>query len=222
MALPNSVRFPLTLAVIAAIAGGGLAFVQVATEKRVSANKQRKLNAAFGQIPGYASNREVELTRQFRKEHKYTKRERCFELLGPDGRLIGYAAQVRCVKPSCYNSTDPIVLVVAVDPGIGKVQVVRTVANNETPGLGSKVSRRKPPTALIGRPPGKEDPEYPFLFQFRNRSTGRLDAFGKGEKGGEGEKRFDAITGATISSNAVLGGVRRAVALIRAATGKRK
>ncbi len=219
MALPDSVRFPLTLAVIAAIAGGGLAFVQVATEKLVSANKLRKLNAAFGEIPGYASNREVELTKEFRKEHKYTKREKCFELLGSDGKLMGYAAQVRCVKPACYNSTDPIVLVVAVDPEIKTVKVVRTVSNNETPGLGSKVSRQKPPMALLGKQPQEEDPKYPFLFMFTDRSTDKLDAYVKGSKG---KDKFDAETGATVSSNAVLGGVRRAVSLIREAIGKKQ
>jgi RnfABCDGE-type electron transport complex G subunit len=212
MALPDSVRFPLVLAVLAAIAGGGLAFVQMATRERVSANKQRKLNAAFGEIPGYASSRELKMSKAFRKEHKYTKREKCFELLGADGQRIGYAAQVRCVKPPCYNSTDPMVLVVAVDPELKKVQVVRTVSNNETPGLGSKISREKPSMALLGPQPREDDPKYPFLFKFADRPTDKLERF---EKESRGDKSFDAVTGATVSSKAVLGGVRRAVELIR-------
>ena len=214
--MPDGVKFPLTLAVIAAIAGGGLAFVQVGTAERIAENRKRKLNAAFREIPGYQSNVPVPAPDGREKEiaAKYGD-AKCFRLLGEGGKFIGYAAQVACTDPSCYNSTDPIVLVVAVDAGVEKVLVVRTTKNSETPGLGTRTSQQKPPRALIGEQPKPEDPQYPFLDMFAGRSTDRLDAYEKGSKD------FDAISGATISSNAVLGGVRKAVALIRELTAAR-
>ncbi|MHC4914047.1 MAG: FMN-binding protein [Planctomycetota bacterium] len=211
--MPDGVKFPLILAVIAAIAGGGLAFVQVGTAERIEENRKRKLNAAFGEIPGYHGNQPVTPAKDRKKEiEKKYGDAKCFRLLGEGGKFIGYAAQVSCTDPACYNGTDPIVLVVAVDAKIEKVLVVRTTKNAETPGLGTKVSRQKPAQALIGEQPRPEDPQYPFLDMFSGRPTNRLDSY---EKGNE---KFDAETGATISSNAVLGGVRKAVALIRELT----
>ncbi len=215
--MPDGVKFPLTLAVIAAIAGGGLAFVQVGTAEKIAENRKRKLNAAFREIPGYESNVPVPAPAGREKEvaGKYGADAKCFRLLGQGGKFIGYAAQVGCTDPSCYNGSDPIVLVVAVDAKIEKVLVVRTTKNAETPGLGSRVSQQKPPRALIGEQPKPEDPQYPFLDMFAGRPADRLDAYEKGSKD------FDAISGATISSNAVLGGVRKAVALIRELTAAR-
>jgi RnfABCDGE-type electron transport complex G subunit len=217
MALPNSVRFPLTLAVIAAIAGGGLAFVEVGTKKRVEENKQRKLSAAFKEVPGFESSREIEVSKAFRKKHKYPKNERAFELLGAGGERIGYAAQVRCVKPTCYNGTDPIVLVVALDQKLEKVLVVRTTNNKETPGLGTRVSEKAPRESLLSMARvEKVDPpksDYEFLDRFKDKSVGELEI-----------KRgvIDGITGATVSSKAVAGGARRAVEFLKAVLAEEK
>jgi RnfABCDGE-type electron transport complex G subunit len=217
------VRFPLTLAVIAALAGGGLAFVEVGTKERVEQNKKRKLNAAFKDVPGCVSNRPLQVPAELAK--KYGKDAKCFELFDRpieevqkaeeekrDIPPIGYAAQVKCTEPTCYNGTDPIVLVVAVDAKIEKILVLRTTNNAETPGLGTRVSQQKPSRALLGEQPKKDAPKYTFLSKFKDRPTDRLDSYEKGTK-------FDVITGATISSMAVLGGARKAVGLLKEVVG---
>ncbi len=212
--MPSWLRYPLTLAALAALAGGGLAFVEVATSERVAAQKKRKLSAAFKQVPGYKDNRELKTPKELEK--KYAKDEKCFEVLGAGGEVIAYAAQVRCVEPLCYNGSDPIVLVVVVDQALEKVLLVRSTQNKETPGLGTRVSdkaARKSLASMAGieeiTPPERD---YDFLDKFIDRPTGQL----KIKKGD-----LDGISGATVSSKAVAGGVRRAVAFLKAVTGKR-
>jgi Na+-translocating ferredoxin:NAD+ oxidoreductase RnfG subunit len=204
--VPDWLRFPLTLAVIAALAGGGLALVEVATRERVKVNEGRKLEAAFGEIPGCAGSRPLEVADELAAG--YGEDARAFELLGEDGGLVGYAAQVACTDPPCYNGTKPIVLVVALDAELREVTVVRTTANNETPGLGTRVSARKPSRAVFGEQPDPDAPDCPFLDQFRGQPVEGLGYRPDGE--------LDAISGATVSSEAVLGGIRKAAGLLGA------
>lgn len=224
--MPNWLRFPLTLAVLAAVAGGGLAFVEVATEERVRANRKRKLNAAFKQVPGYQDNRELKKPKDLGK--KYTKEEKCFELFdrpveevekaGKGGKRvapIAYAAQVKCTDPPCYNGADPIVLVVVMGKDLKKVLLVRSTQNKETPGLGTRVSQKAPRKSLASMAGLEEvtppERDYEFLDKFRDRAAAGLEINKDG---------LDGISGATVSSNAVVGGVRKAVAFLSEVTGR--
>ena len=211
--MANWLRFPLTLAVIAALAGGGLGFVEVATKQKVEENKKRKLSAAFKQVPGYADSREMEKTDDL--EARYTENEKCFEILDASGELIGYAAQVTCIEPRCYNSGDPIVLVVVVSPELDRILLVRTTNNKETPGLGTRTSAEEPRNTVVGkiqRVPDRKGPDiYPFLDQFKDRPVDLLEINQDG---------LDSISGATVSSKAVAGGARKAVAFLKEVTGR--
>ena len=195
--MPNWLRFPLTLLVIGAVAGGGLAWVESQTKAEIDKNKRRKLEAAFKEVPGFASFREL------------PGAERCYELQDQGGAPLAYAAAAQC--PRSYNSRDPIAVVAVFDVQLGKVLLVRTTNNKETPGLGTKLSDEAPPPPYLGNAP--EQPlKYPFLDKFRDRPAGKL-AYEKGTA-------FDAITGATVSSKAVLNGVKIALENLQRATGK--
>lgn len=105
-----------------------------------------------------------------------------------NGRPV--AAAVTIVAPDGYAG--PIRLLVGISTD-GRVLGARVQAHTETPGIGAAVAADNSPVlaGLVGR--SLADPP-------EARWTVRND-------GGE----FDAIAGATVSSRAVIGGVRRAV-----------
>ncbi len=208
-------RFPVTLAVLAAVAGGGLALVEAATQERIAENKQRKLDAAFRQVPGFAQARELKLSAEARRRLGLDEEEAGYELLGADGAAIGRAAQVKCTAPRCYNAREPIALVVVLDAELRKVLLLRTTANKETPGLGTRVSDKAPAWSLASwvglermTPPARE---YGFLDQFKNLEIGSPEI----DKAG-----VDATTGATVSRKAVVGGIGKAAGLLKEAGGR--
>lgn len=216
--MPRGLKFSLTLLVIGAVAGGALALVEVGTRERIEKNRGRKLEAAFADVPGYASFRGVGerpgASSGARPAPLY------FELLGADGAVVALAASARC--PGSYNGRDPVTVIAVTDPECTKLILVRTPGNNETPGLGTRLSESLPRNTLFGRLTGQADragPEiYPFLGQFSGREVAALgDYAGKstfsaiGEATAAGRDGFDAVSGATVSSRAVLAGVREAV-----------
>jgi Na+-translocating ferredoxin:NAD+ oxidoreductase RnfG subunit len=198
--MPNWLRFSVTLLVIGAVAGGGLALVEAQTKAEIEKNTQRKLEGAFRDVPGYRSFKQV----------GGEMGSRVFELYDEKSGAIGYAAEAAC--PKSYNGRDPVVVVVVVDAAVKKVLLVRTTNNKETPGLGTRLSEEKPPPPIVGTAP--EQPlKYPFLDKFRDRPADKL-AYERGTG-------FDAVTGATVSSNAVLNGVKAAVKNIQEAVGRK-
>ncbi|GIU48624.1 electron transport complex subunit RsxG [Shewanella algidipiscicola] len=117
--------------------------------------------------------------------------------LGVDEPLPAYIASqqgtpvaiaIETVAPDGYNGQ--IKLIVAIDVQ-GKVLGVRTLAHNETPGLGDKIELRK------------SDWVYQFNQQQLSDDNDKLWAVKK--DGGQ----FDQFTGATITPRAYVGSVKR-------------
>jgi Na+-translocating ferredoxin:NAD+ oxidoreductase subunit G len=90
--------------------------------------------------------------------------------------------------PEGYSG--PITLLVAVTPA-GTVLAVRTVAHTETPGIGDFIERDR----------------SPWIDGFAGRALDRPVPTGWQVRVTGGE--FDAVAGATVTSRAVVGGVRR-------------
>jgi len=100
------------------------------------------------------------------------------------GRTIGY-----CVKVIANGYGGYIYMMVGIDTS-GRIEGLRVLQQQETPGLGAKITEIKP---------GEKEPY--FLAQFRAQEASGLEL----------KKNIDAITGATISSKAVVDGVRETV-----------
>ena len=100
------------------------------------------------------------------------------------------AAALTIIAPGGF--VGPIRLLVGIGAD-GRVLGVRVAAHNETPGIGDAIE------------PGKSA----WLHTFYGRSLGDPPALLWNVREDSGE--FDAIAGATVSSRAVVGGVRRAV-----------
>jgi electron transport complex protein RnfG len=101
------------------------------------------------------------------------------------GRFAGCAFETH----SDAGYSGRIVLLVGLRPD-GSVHGLRALKQNETPGLGAKIAATN----------------EPFMRQFAGRSLASA-AWKVGKDGGD----FDAITGATITSRAVLEAVCRAL-----------
>lgn len=109
-----------------------------------------------------------------------------------DGQPV--AAILTVVAPDGYNG--PIRLLVGVRYN-GGVAGVRVVEHQETPGLGD----------------GIEASQSDWLDQFRDRNLGDPPRAGwRVRQDGGG---FDALTGATVTSRAVVGAIRRALAYFK-------
>ncbi|MFH1655082.1 MAG: RnfABCDGE type electron transport complex subunit G [Candidatus Omnitrophota bacterium] len=97
--------------------------------------------------------------------------------------LIGYVVKV---KAKGYASD--IDMLVGVDLK-GKIKAIKVISQNETPGLGAKIVEVKP---------GEDKPW--FLRQFEGKKARDLSL-----------ENIDAITAATITSEAVINGVKKQV-----------
>lgn len=118
------------------------------------------------------------------------------ELLGRDEPLPLYrarkagqpvAAVITAVTPHGYIGPVQMLVAIAAD---GRVEGVRVLEHEETPGLGDHIE------------------DSAWLRQFAGRATGDPDTAGWAVRRDGG--RFDAISGATISSRAVIHAVRDA------------
>ena len=113
-------------------------------------------------------------------------------VLDGSGRLVGWAVPAETV-----GFQDRIRLLVGISPDGKTILGLAVLQSTETPGLGERIR------------------EADFRDQFIGKSTGEpLEAVKPGQTAGQ---PIDAISGATISSNAVVRAVNEQLAWIRAA-----
>ncbi|MBD3367022.1 MAG: FMN-binding protein [Candidatus Eisenbacteria bacterium] len=197
----NFVRLVGTLAVIAAIASFGLSAVYNATHEITAAYKVQEQENARREVLPDAGDAVFEMTEtdtelQGRPFVYYTA-------YGTDARddVIGWTFTA---YGKGYSST--IETIVGVVPG-GTISGVKIVFQQETPGLGAKVTEVASENTLWAMLSGSavdESGARPwFQVQFDGRSADEL-AIVKSES----EDGILAITGATISSEAVTASVR--------------
>lgn len=116
--------------------------------------------------------------------------EKIFVGFDADGRATGVA-----VKAAAAGFQDIITLIYGFDPATGKLMGMKVLSNKETPGLGDKIEK-----------------DLAFVAQFENAIPPLKSV--KRATGAPGE--IDAITGATISSRAVVRIVNESLARLRA------
>jgi len=182
-----SVRMVVVLTAVGLISGGLLSVVNLLTAERIELNRQREIEEAITRVvPGTVSSATVY------EEDKFTI------YVGRDAadQELGYA-----IYASGTGFQDVIVLMFGTDPAIEKIFFMTILEQKETPGLGAKITDQE---------------AYLRFWQdkdIRQPLTLRKPAVGSPEELGTSE--VNAITGATISSDKVLGIVNLSLERLR-------
>lgn len=121
------------------------------------------------------------------KDHQIELNDKILEVNAgyKDGEIVGYAIKV---SPKGYSGAVEIMVGVYTDGTVGGMKIL---SHSETPGLGANAPKPK------------------FSGQFVNKSTSEELAVVKGSA--SADNQVEAITGATITSRAVVNGVNDAV-----------
>ena len=122
----------------------------------------------------------------------YEKKEEnglCYEAKDSQGKIIGWGLPL-----SGKGYGGQIQMLVGVDKS-GKITGIKVLEHNETPGLGSKINEIE-----------YQQTEAKFLKQFKDKPIEDVILIK-----GSTEKNIQAITGATISSKAVVDAVQKGV-----------
>jgi RnfABCDGE-type electron transport complex G subunit len=128
------------------------------------------------------------------------------------GATIGYAAQ-----GAAQGYSSRVKVMVGLDASGERIVDLTIVSQQETPGLGTRIAQVESKKTLLALATGKkivEDPDRTpkFLRQFRGLAPSELRLSSAGSE-------VDAISGATVSSTAVVNAVRAAVAKVQHALG---
>lgn len=189
--MTGAVRVGLLLAAIAVIGSGLLAGTKHATAPVIEAERRAdRLNQLQQLLPPEThDNQLLEDTIRVRDAH----------YLGTEGPVTVYRARrdgepagvaFRVVAPEGYSGSIHLLVAIAAD---GDLQGARVLRHNETPGLGDQIEATK----------------SDWLRQFAGRSLGAppKEDWKVTKDGGQ----FEAVTGATITSRAVVKALRRAL-----------
>ena len=188
----SSLRMVATLGAAGALAGLLIVGVFTVTLPPIDAHKAEGLRLAISEV----------LNGPARYETLYATPQGIFESPPPAGAekiYIGLDANsVKtgvAIKAAAAGFQDVITLIYGFDPATGRLLGIKVLESRETPGLGDKIEK-----------------DQAFLAQFE-QSVPPLVAV-KRASGAPGE--IDAISGATISSRAIVRIINRSLARLRA------
>lgn len=175
----TSVKMILVLTIIATLSGGLLSFWDAYTLPKIEEYRQKEVKKAVKEVLPSAEN--------YREDIKTAGPYTFY--LGYDGdELIGLAFNV---KGGGFQ--DIISLMVGVSPDFSQITGLSVLDQKETPGLGTK----------IAEDPSRKGDETWFTDQFRGKTPFPEMYYVKNKKA-EAETEIEAISGATISSQAVI------------------
>jgi RnfABCDGE-type electron transport complex G subunit len=169
------------------LSGGFLAGVGLLTKERIALNKQREIEAAVTEvIPGTYSSE------KFYEEKDLT----VYGGKDKEGKLIGFA-----IHASGMGFQGKITFMMGTDSSLTKINSLAILEQKETPGLGAKITDKKS-----------------FLQYWENKDSSsiltlRKPAVRSPEELGPSE--INTITGATITSEAVLNTVNNSLGRVR-------
>ena len=182
-----SVRMIVVLTAVGLISGGMLSVVNLLTAERIELNRLKEIEEAITQVvPGTVSSQ------------KLFEDDAITIYVGRNvtGQELGYA-----VYASGTGFQDIIVMMFGTDPAIETIHSLTILEQKETPGLGAKITDQQ---AFLRYWQGKD---------IRQPLTLRKPAVGSPEELGVSE--INTITGATISSDKVLGIVNLSLERLR-------
>ncbi len=187
------IQYTIVLAIIAAASGGILFFVNSKTRDRIAENQQLKMEKSLKKVLPDAEKIEPVKDTDGNAIYYIGKDK--------DGKITGYASPG---KANGYSST--IKLFVGVSPDF-LIKGVSIEDSKETPGLGERIKEIKRNVAItdmiLTDKEKEKEPEPWFLKQFTGKKHAEVQL--------NTENGIDAITGATISSRAVVKAVIHAL-----------
>jgi electron transport complex protein RnfG len=166
----------VVLTSVGLLSGGFLATVGLLTKDRIAANKQKELEEAIlSVVPGTASSSKI-----------YEEKDLAiYETRDKKGKLTGFA-----VPTSGVGFQDKITLMFGIDPALTRINSLTILDQKETPGLGAKITDQES-----------------FLKYWKNKDCSKSLSLRKPPAtslNDLGSSEVNTITGATISSEAVL------------------
>lgn len=188
--MKDYLKFGLILFLICLFASLGLSLVNKITKPRILAQLEEEEKASLYQVIP-----EAERFEPIKKND-----EVCYyRAFDEKGNLLGFAFKA---EGKGYSSNILTMVGMKTD---GKIIAIKVLSHNETPGIGSKINEIKTTQDLWDRltKKPKETKEEPwFGEQFKGKDARNL------------EKEVEAISGATISSEAVIKSVKEKAELI--------
>ncbi|MGM0395494.1 MAG: RnfABCDGE type electron transport complex subunit G [Bacillota bacterium] len=183
--MKDTIKLGLVLLLVAAIAGGVLAGVNSITSP-VIAERQRmeSLSAILELFPDADDSVEYDEAQVAEIASTYPSIREVTEVLS-EGETIGYAMST---VASGYGGDITTLVGVNADGTLSGIQVLNM---SETPGLGAKIV---------------DDPDFAESFEGKG-AGGNISASGEGA----GDDEVMMISGATVSTNAVVKGVNEAL-----------
>jgi len=210
-------HYGLVLLVVSGAAALGLGLLYRVARPQMDKNAEKRKNeglqALFADVPGVtfeACTAEVEDGRGGKKKVTYWKAVK-------DGGVVGYVCEGAARG---YSST--VRVLVRVDAGRGVVEGIKVTSSAETPGLGERINEVKSSVTLVDKVLGRKcekgcpNPWFQEKFKGLPVKNIRFVSSPEEEKAGNGVM---AISGATVSSTAVLNAVKKAVDTLARACG---
>ena len=180
----KTIKLGLILLAFTAIAAGILGFLNLQTEDIIAAVQIKANNEARQEVLPNGDDFKELGDSEFKEATKDTPMvEEIYEGLG-GGEVVGYT-----IKTVISGYSGPVVVMTGIDME-GTIAGMKVVSNTETPGLGANASN--------------ED----FQDQYKEKSAdGDIELV----KNNPTEEQVEALTGATITSNAVTDSVNEAI-----------
>ena len=186
----SSTRLTATLAIVGALAGLLIVLGYTSTLARIEANRAATIDAAIEDVLAGTTRYDTlylhdgALTQTPPAEPSgHHGPEKVYAAYNVDGRLLGFAIVAR--EPGFQ---EPIEILFGYDPQSKKTLGLSILMSRETPGLGDKIQASS------------------WREQFREKLAPLI---GTKKGAGSGPSDVDMITGATISSRAVIGAVNK-------------
>jgi Na+-translocating ferredoxin:NAD+ oxidoreductase subunit G len=197
------VKYPIVITVICAVAAAALAATFALTRDEIAKSQRQDFENGLKVV---LPEGEVKLFDADRTVYAAYQGGRITGYAGP-GEAQGYSSRIR--------------LLVGLQPDLQRIVAVRILDQQETPGLGER-TREVPPTKTIWQAigglfggGGDAEPkrEAPFQSQFRGKTPGELRLTSDAND----PAAIHQLTGATISSQAVVDAVKVGIEKIKAA-----
>jgi Na+-translocating ferredoxin:NAD+ oxidoreductase subunit G len=190
--MKSMVRFGSILGLICLLATALLAVMNAVTAGRINAQAKAELQASLSEVmPGGAKFEPVNTG----NETLY------FKVISIDGQTLGAA-----FKASAKGYSSFIETIVGMKPD-GTITAIKIISQQETPGLGSKITETTGTVSILDYIKGKRQQQNLrpwFQEQFDRKKITNLD-------------QVEAITGATISSRSVIESIKQKAQQIQAA-----